>query len=119
MIASGATPFLKGDVISGKFFVEAKTKMQESKSISVKKEWMDKARAQAFSTGKEGYSVAISFGDGKDYYILEDTTFIELFREKAALDAVIEMLGGLNESVADNSKTIKLNDIKTEIRRYL
>ena len=37
VVGSGSTPFLKGDVIAGKLFIEAKTKMEPSKSISVKK----------------------------------------------------------------------------------
>lgn len=37
VIGSGSTPFLKGDVIAGKLFIEAKTKMEPSKSISVKR----------------------------------------------------------------------------------
>lgn len=63
MVGSGSTPFLKGDVIAGKLFIEAKTKMEPSKSISVKKEWLEKAKAQALSTRKEDYTVAISFGE--------------------------------------------------------
>ena len=70
VIGSGSTPFLKGDVVTGNLFIEAKTKMEPSKSISVKKQWLEKAKEQAYSQRKEDYTVAISFGDGKDYYII-------------------------------------------------
>ena len=38
VIGSGSTPFLKGDVIAGKLFIEAKTRVNPSKSIKVNKE---------------------------------------------------------------------------------
>ena len=82
VIGSGSTPFLKGDVVADKLFIEAKTKMEPSKSISVKKEWLEKAKAQAIATRKLDYAVAISFGDNKDYYIIEDTFMEELYKFK-------------------------------------
>ena len=38
VIGSGSTPFLKGDVVTGNLFIEAKTKMEPSKRISDKKQ---------------------------------------------------------------------------------
>lgn len=95
VLGSGSTPFLKGDVIVGKLFIEAKTKMEPSKSISVKKEWLEKAKAQSLGMRKEDYTVAISFGDPKEYYIIEDTLMEDLYKSREALRAVIEELGGL------------------------
>lgn len=94
VVGSGSTPFLKGDVIAGKLFIEAKTKANPSKSIKVNKEWMDKAREQAYSSRKEDYAVAISFGDGMDYYIIEDRLMEELYRSREALRAILEEIGG-------------------------
>ena len=85
VIGSGATPFLKGDVIVDKLFIEAKTKMEPSKSISVKKEWLEKAKEQALATRKEDYALAISFGDNKDYYIIEDTLMEDLYQSREKL----------------------------------
>ena len=85
VIGSGSTPFLKGDVIAGQLFIEAKTKMEPSKSISVKKEWLDKAKAQAIATRKADYALAISFGEPKEYYIIEDTLMEELFKSRQVL----------------------------------
>ena len=82
VVGSGSTPFLKGDVIAGKLFIEAKTKMEPSKSISVKKEWLEKAKAQ-------------SLGMTKEYYIIEDVLMEDLYKSREALRAVIEELGGL------------------------
>ena len=101
VVGSGSTPFLKGDVIAGKLFIEAKTKMEPSKSISVKKEWLEKAKTQAISTRKEDYTVAISFGDNKDYYIIEDNLMEDLYKSREALRAVIDNIGGLNSQEAE------------------
>ena len=38
VVGSGSTPFLKGDVIAGKLFIEAKTKMERSEERRVGKE---------------------------------------------------------------------------------
>lgn len=85
VVGSGSTPFLKGDVIVDNLFIEAKTKMEPSKSITVKKEWLEKAKEQALATRKSEYAVAISFGENKEYYIIEDTLMEELFKSRQAL----------------------------------
>lgn len=41
---SGATMFAKGDVITDNFLVECKTKIKDSKSISIQKEWIEKLK---------------------------------------------------------------------------
>ena len=118
VIGSGSTPFLKGDVIAGKLFIEAKTKMEPSKSISVKKEWLEKAKAQALSTRKEDYTVAISFGGPKEYYIVEDTLMEDLYKAREALRALIDALGGLDEVlVEDDMNQLTGNGIRKLIRR--
>ena len=101
VVGSGSTPFLKGDVIVDKLFIESKTKMEPSKSIAVKKEWLEKAKAQAISTRKEDYAVAISFGDNKEYYIIEDTLMEDLYKSREALRAVIEFAGGIDIKTGD------------------
>lgn len=83
VIGSGATPFLKGDVIADNLFIEAKTRMEPSQSITIKKAWIDKAKEQSLAMRKKDYAIAVSFGDNKDYYLIEDTFMEELckFRE--------------------------------------
>ena len=92
VIGSGSTPFLKGDVIVDKLFIEAKTKMEPSKSISVKKEWLEKAKAQAIATRKSDYTVAISFGEPKEYYIIEDSLMEDLYKSREALRQIQGLL---------------------------
>ena len=118
VIGSGSTPFLKGDVIVDKLFIEAKTKMEPSKSISVKKEWLEKAKAQAIATRKEDYAVAVSFGEPKEYYIIEDTLMEDLYKSREALRAVIDMLGGLERNEFSDS-TFWGNDIRSRIKEVL
>ena len=110
VIGSGSTPFLKGDVVVDQLFIEAKTKMVPSQQITVKKAWIDKAKEQALSTRKRDYAVAISFGDPKEYYIIEDTLMEELFKSREALHKIAEEL-----SLLDNNPMrvdLDLYDIK-------
>jgi hypothetical protein len=85
VIGSGSTPFLKGDVIVDQLFIEAKTKMEPSQQITVKRAWIDKAKEQALSTRKRDFAIAISFGDPKEYYLIEDTLMEELFKSRQVL----------------------------------
>lgn len=118
VIGSGSTPFLKGDVIVDNLFIEAKTKMESSKSITVKKEWIEKAKQQALSTRKEDYAVAISFGENKEYYIIEDALMEDLYKSRKALRIVIDMIDGIDNN--DLSDSIYFgNEIREWIREVL
>lgn len=119
VVGSGSTPFLKGDVIAGKLFIEAKTKMEPSKSISVKKEWLEKAKAQSLAMRKEDYAVAISFGEPKEYYIIEDTLMEELYKSREALRAIVDTLGGLEDPLVNDLDNLTASGIRKLIRRYL
>ena len=92
VIGSGSTPFLKGDVVAGKLFIEAKTKMVPSQQITVKKAWIDKAKEQSLAMRKEDYAIALSFGDPKEYYLIEDTLMVDLFKSREALRQIQELL---------------------------
>ena len=41
-VNSGATPYIKGDVLTEDFLIECKTKTTHSDSISIKKDWLEK-----------------------------------------------------------------------------
>ena len=78
---SGATAFNKGDVTTDKFLIECKTKTTESKSFSIKKEWLEKNKEEAFSMGKMRSALAFNFGpDEPNYYVIDSITFRELIR---------------------------------------
>ncbi len=77
---SGATDFGgKGDVVTSKFIIEAKTKMTPSKSISLKKEWFDKLKQEAVFSGKPYSALAFNFGQGQpNRYVIDEDLFIIL-----------------------------------------
>lgn len=78
--ASGAMFNKKSDVISELFRIEAKTKSKLSKSITLKKEYFEKIHKEALETGKIPVLV-FSFGDGQDFYVLEEHDFSILVQE--------------------------------------
>ena len=78
---SGATPFHKGDVMTKCFLIECKTKATESDSITIKKDWILKNKEEAFSMGKKASALAISFGDGQDYFIINKALMHRLVDE--------------------------------------
>lgn len=76
---SGATKFSKGDVLTDKFLLEAKTKTTESKSISIQKEWLQKNEKECLFMGKPYSALIFNFGpDEKNYYIIDEYLFQEL-----------------------------------------
>lgn len=119
VIGSGSTPFLKGDVVVGKLFIEAKTKMVPSQQITVKKAWVDKAKEQSLAMRKEDYAIAVSFGDPKEYYLIEDTLMEDLFKSREALRAIIDTLGGLEDPLVNDLDNLIASGIRKLIRRYL
>lgn len=75
---SGATSFNKGDVTTDDWLIECKTKCSVAKSFSIKKEWLDKNREEMFAMGKSYSALAFDFGDGNNYYVLDEKTFLML-----------------------------------------
>ena len=72
---SGAPKFTAGDVINNLFLIEAKTKTSESKSFSIKKEWLDKNKEEAFAMNKRYNALCFDFGDNERYYVIDEKTF--------------------------------------------
>ena len=80
---SGATAFSKGDVRTADWLIECKTCTTEKKSFSIKKEWLEKNKEEAFAMNKDYSALAFDFGDGDNYYIVDEKTFV---RMKEVLD---------------------------------
>lgn len=113
-IASGATPFYKGDGVDTYLFIEAKSKMKPSESHSLKKEWFEKAKKQAAQMRKGNYILVFNFGEVspytgmyKDYVAMEDSYFEHLYKSSKVLDEIVESLGTLDDLLLD-TKEIKL-----------
>ena len=79
-IASGSTPFYKGDVtVDDLLLIECKTKTSQSASISIKKQWLIKNDIEALTMGKKYSALAFNFGpDECNYYIIDEQLFIQL-----------------------------------------
>lgn len=79
---SGAGINQKGDVLTegaNGFILECKTKVKDSDSITVKKDWIIKNKEEAAYMGKEHQAVVINFGPNQpNYYIIEEYLFQEL-----------------------------------------
>ena len=75
---SGATAFNKGDIVLDAWLLEAKTKTKETNSFSIKKEWLEKNKEEAFAMRKSYNALVFDFGDGHNYYVIDEKTFKEV-----------------------------------------
>ena len=78
---SGAIKFGAGDVVTDDWLFEAKTKTAESDSFTIKRKWIIKNREEAFAMGKNYNALVIDFGDGKQFYLLDEKTFLQMLEE--------------------------------------
>lgn len=77
---SGATLFQKGDVVTADFLIEAKTVTKEQKTFTIKKEWFEKNREEAFAMGKPYSALVFDFGDGEQHYVIDQKLFSMLLK---------------------------------------
>lgn len=75
---SGATLFQKGDVVTADFLIEAKTVTKEQKTFTIKKEWIEKNKEEAFAMGKPYSALVFDFGDGEQHYVISQKLFTML-----------------------------------------
>lgn len=76
---SGATLFVKGDITTNQWLLEAKTKTSHCDSISIKKDWISKNRKEALFMGKPYSAIVFNFGpDEENHYIIDEELFLEL-----------------------------------------
>ncbi len=73
---SGATAFQKGDVITDQFLVECKTKTKDSRSFTIKEDWLLKNEEEAFAMNRDS-ALCFDFGPSanKRYYIVSERLF--------------------------------------------
>ena len=72
---SGAGKFNKGDVVidNASLLIECKTSMTEKNSISLKKEWIEKNKEEAFSLRLQNHCICINFGpQTQNYYLIDE-----------------------------------------------
>ena len=85
---SGATDLSgKGDILTSgnyeeSFLIECKTKTTNSESISIKREWFEKNKAEATFEGKAHQAIVFNFGPDAPYnenhYIIDEYLFLAL-----------------------------------------
>ena len=76
---SGATAFSKGDVVTDKILIECKTTIEDKKSFTIKKDWLDKNKQEAFAMNKPYSTLVFNFGPTSDnYYIIDEKLFLRL-----------------------------------------
>jgi len=74
-LQSGGGKWRKNDVELDEWALECKTKIMPSKTISMHKEWFIDAERNRAESLKSYAAVVFSFGDGKDYYAMDERTF--------------------------------------------
>jgi len=76
---SGAAKFVAGDVNTDLFLLECKTCMTDKQSFSIKEEWLNKNKEEAFAVGKDYSALVFNFGPDKpNYYIIDEKLFKRL-----------------------------------------
>lgn len=73
---SGAGRFRKGDVVHNEasMLIEAKCSMSPKSSFSIKKDWIDKNKDEAFAIRKSNQSICFQFEpDGENYYVINES----------------------------------------------
>ena len=75
---SGAPIFVAGDVRNDLFLIECKTHTELREQFTIKREWISKNEEEAFQMGKRYSALALDFGDGENYYVINQRLFLEL-----------------------------------------
>lgn len=76
--ASGSGLFNKSDVLvkDASLLIEAKTPTSEKSSFSVKKDWLDKVRKEAFSMRLANTALAFEFApDTENFFVIDEKLF--------------------------------------------
>ena len=80
---SGATDYIKGDVVTDNMLIECKTVMKPQKTVSIKKEWFEKNEQERFAARKDYSALVFDFGDnGTQYIAMDMKTFQRLMNER-------------------------------------
>lgn len=82
---SGATAFHKGDVTLKDWLLECKTVTKVQKQFTIYKDWLTKNIQEAFDMNKRYSALTFDFGDGEQYYVIDERTFkkvVQLLEEE-------------------------------------
>jgi hypothetical protein len=110
-IASGSTPFYKGDGVLEDLLIECKTKDKPSKSIAVQKAWFEKLRHESFQMGKDGGILVFGFGDGKDYVAERLEDFEEHYKAYRRELAIRDIINQDGKEISSEELILKIKGI--------
>jgi hypothetical protein len=80
---SGATTWEKGDILLDDWLLEAKTTTKAKDTFTIRKEWIDKNREEAFQMGKRHSALVIQFEpDGENFYLIDQASFKRLLEQE-------------------------------------
>lgn len=81
---SGAGTFAKGDVVvkDASLLIECKTVIEDKKSFSIKKDWFEKNKEEAFRQRLRNNCVAFNFGPNQQNYYVIDSDLMKILVEK-------------------------------------
>lgn len=74
-VQSGGGHFRKYDVLADEWVIECKTKITPQESMTIHKEWFDKVEEERKDMLKSYAAVCFSFGNGVNYYAMDEKTF--------------------------------------------
>ena len=78
---SGAPIFVAGDVRTEDWLLECKTHTELREQFTIKRDWIDKNREEAFQMGKHHSALAIDFGDGENHFLISQKDFLYLLEK--------------------------------------
>lgn len=74
-LQSGGGKWNKYDVVVDEWAIECKTKVTPHESITFQKDWFAQAESARANALKSYSAVCFSFGDGVNYYAVDEKTF--------------------------------------------
>ena len=84
---SGASLWQKSDVTNELFALECKTHTEFREQFTIKHDWIEKNREEAFQMGKRHSALVLDFGDGENHYLVSERDF-KVLLEKLREDEV-------------------------------
>lgn len=80
-VNSGASSFVKGDVLTRHFLIEAKTVTREVGTFPIKKEVLKKLQQEKFAMNKKYAALAFQFKpNGENFFVLNEKAFSDFQR---------------------------------------
>ena len=108
---SGGGGFVKGDVLSDLWFIEAKTNVKPAESYSVRKEILEKMDHERTEMHKPYAVLAIELGETRDdYFVVSKRTMKGILDTQDGIKALIASLHKQIEELDDRYNKMRFGD---------